>query len=434
MKNSVRHALALVVVFVSLPLFGFTQSGFGTFIGNGVPMGHEWITRRAAMEVLLGRDPIMPPDPNDPRLVWTKGLAKNLDVSSPGAQAEIARILSKPNNESRYESRYQLVYDSIMGERWVDIGGFNVTSSKIPGNVNCWDNAAQEPAEVQYDHFMRRFDDSEHSGGSAGRDDGGIHAATESQKRFVQYFVDAAMAAPAQILMWDGGGSSDPEQVDRNYFLMGRAAHLFEDSFSSEHTVRLSKDNHERVRQVKSYLCALGSEQHSHATSAVLDYTSGDVIWLPGTSAATGLANYRPSLMKTTALVAMEATKDLWAAFIRTMGTPMSDRRAKAESEANALVKNWLSFDPVEMQAWYEDRQPPRPDVRPRRRANRHGTEAVGLHDRPRREVRTPAGEGRRDRASTRGSVSSTRWRTKAIRMSSIRSSISSTTGSGKAN
>lgn len=330
------------------PARGFTQSGGGTAISNTYPMGHEWITRRAAVELLLGNDPIVPADPNDPRRAWTKGLAKNLDLSGPGAQAEVARIKGLGASDSRYQSLYRPVFDSIVGERWVDIGGFNVSNSNLAGNTNCWDAVAQEPAEIQYDHFMRRYDDS---GGA-----GGVQAAQQSQQRFVRYFVDAVMAPRTSMLAWDGGGSTARERVDRNYFLMGRAAHLFQDSFSSEHTVRLPADNHETVRQVKSYLCAYGSEQHSHGSGPVLDYTSGDAIWLPGTQwSGTTWATYKPSFMKTTALVAMEATKDLWAAFIRTMGTPVDQRRAKAEAEAQTLVKNWLSFNSGEMLRWYDD-------------------------------------------------------------------------------
>lgn len=329
--------------------FAFTQSGFGTMIGNFVPMGHEWITRRAAIELLLGadHDPVVKPDPKDPRRRWTKGLAKNLSLK--GAEAEVLRIKGLAEKEKRYQSTYRPVFDAIMGERWVDIGGYNVVNSMI-GQVNCWDAVAQEPAEIQEDHFMRRYDDS---GGQ-----GGVRAASEGQKRFIRYFVEAAMAPPTSMLVWDGGGTPAlKEKVDRNYFLMGRAAHLFEDSFSSEHTVRIQNatDNLERVRQVKSYLCAFGSEQHTHSKEAILDYSSGDVIWLPDSKwAGTNWQTYKPSNMKDTALVAMEATKDLWAAFIRTMAVPRDQRKAKAEAEAQTLVDNWLSFDAGEMLTWYD--------------------------------------------------------------------------------
>lgn len=337
--------VALCLFIAATPALAFTQKGFGTAIGSGVPIGHEWLTRRAAVELLYPSDPLVPPDPNDPRKAWTRGLAKNLDLT--GAQQEVDRLKAQKIDDSYYYSPFQAVFAAVVGERWVDIGGFNVTNSMIPGNTNCWDAVAQEPVEIQYDHFMRRYDDI---GGA-----GGVTAARESQNRFVQYFVEAATAPAAQMLVWDGGGSTALVQVDRNYFLFGRAAHLFEDSFSTEHTVRLDTDP-ERVQQVKSYLCAFGSEQHTHSNAATLDFTSGDVIWLPGTRWVGGsVSTFKPSFMKTHALVAMEATKDLWAAFLRTMALPPEQREARARTEATALVQNWLSFDEKQMRGWYDD-------------------------------------------------------------------------------
>ena len=354
MRNLKRplSALCSVVLFlmplaVSPPAAAFTQSGATTFMGSGIPMGHEWLTRRAAIELLLGpnNDPVVPKDPKDPRYnptTWTQGMAHNLDLSS--AQSEVKRIKGLTYNDPRYASTYKPIFDSIIGERWVDLGGFNVTSSTL-GSYNCFDAVAQEPVEIQYDHFMRQYNDS----GNAG----GVNAATQSQKRFINYFVAAAMAPPTQILVWDGGGYAAQYTVDRNYFLMGRAAHLFQDSFSLEHTVRVAGDNYTTIKQVKSYLCALGSEQHSHATPNTFNYSSGDVIWNVGTGLSAGWSAYIPSNMKTNALVAMEGMKDMWAAFIRTMATPLDQRQNKAQSEAQTLVNNWLSFNSSTMGSWY---------------------------------------------------------------------------------
>jgi len=334
------------------PAHAFTQSG-GTWgnYGSKSPMGHEWLTRRAAIELLLGTDPKVANDPKDPRLTWktnpelAKGLARNLDISGSGAQAEVTRIKGQKNSESRYASTYEAVFDAIIGERWVDIAGMNLIGSKF-GAHNCFDTAAQEPAEVQYDHFMRRYDDvDEH---------GGVDAAKGSQQRFIEYFVAAAMAPRTQMLVWDGGASGVTKYtVDRNYFLMGRAAHLLQDSFSLEHTVRIPDDNYSKLRQVKGYICPFGSEQHTHLNP--WDYDSGDVIWVKSASWYPGWSSYKPSAMRINALVAMEASKDLWAAFIRTMGTPSSEREAKAKAEAQTLVNNWMHFDENEMMSWYAD-------------------------------------------------------------------------------
>jgi hypothetical protein len=331
------------LVIAALATTGFTQSGVGTVFGNAIPMGHEWITRVAALE-LLGGDPVMQPDAADPRAGWTKGNAKRASLA--GAEAEVKRITSRRVKDGRYESAYAAVLAAIIGERWVDIAGFNITKAQA-AKYNCFDAVAQEAADVQYDHFMRRYDDVDGAGG--------VTAAERSRDRFVQYFVAAATAPAGDMAVWDGGAYSARVTVDRNYFLFGRAVHLFEDSFSPEHTVRLPADNFERVHQVKSYLCAAGSEQHSHAQSAIFDYSSGDVIWKQGTRFAVGWKGYRASNLKPIALVAIEATKDLWAAFVRTMAAPADKRATVARAEATQLADAWMAFDKREMTAWYDD-------------------------------------------------------------------------------
>ena len=351
-RRRIIAALALVFLAATVSGWAYTQSGASIRIANGIPMGHEWVTRMAAIEVMGFSPPTIPdvPDPNDPRPTWSQGRAKNTDISSPGAQAELRRIKGEAYDDSRYASRYKAVFDAIIGQRWVDLAGYNAATSR-----ECWNAVAQEAVEVQYDHFMRRYDDR--------NTQGGVTAARQSQQRFIQFFVAAAMARSDQMSVYDGGVvGSTAVQVNRNYFLFGRAVHLFEDSFSFEHTVRIPDDNYTRIRQVKSYLCAPGSEQHTHKMSAVLDYSSGDVIWNPGTQLDSGWRSYKASNMKNartnlvqgTPLTAVEATKDLWAAFIRVMGTPYAQREAMARSEAQTLVNNWLNFEEREMLTWYD--------------------------------------------------------------------------------
>ncbi|WP_205691940.1 hypothetical protein [Caulobacter soli] len=341
-------AALLVGLGAAWPGGTFTQS-VSLGVGNAIPMGHEWLTRMAAIEV-LGVSPVAPPDqrdPNDPRRGWgpRTGGAWNIALNTPGAQAEAQRLKGHAWNDTRYASRYKAVHDAIIGERWVDFAGYNVITAKT-----CWDAVAQEPADIQYDHFMRRYDDV---GGA-----GGVNAAKASQQRFIQYFVAAATAPKTAITVYDGGATgSAAVTVDKNYFLFGRAVHLFEDSFSSEHTVRVPEDNFIKVRQVKSYVCALGSEQHTHAVSAILNYSSGDVIWKNNVDSRLNptWTSYKASNMKPVALVATEATKDLWAAFIRTMGLPADQRADAARKEAQTLVDHWLSYDKDEMTGWYDN-------------------------------------------------------------------------------
>jgi hypothetical protein len=352
MRASVINGLGAAAIVVAglgaaWPAGTFTQS-VNAGVGNISPMGHEWLTRMAAIEV-LGLSPVSPPDvpdPADPRTGWRPGNGGTWDISlnTPGAQAEARRIRAQAVGETRYAARYKAVHDAIIGERWVDLAGYNAATSNT-----CWNAVAQEPAEVQYDHFMRRYDDA---GGA-----GGVKAAKTSQERFVDYFVAAATAPRTTISVYDGGAAgSAAVSVDKNYFLFGRAMHLFQDSFSSEHTVRIPDDNYIRVRQVKSYLCAVGAEQHAHGMSAVLDYSSGDVIWKNRVDSRLNPAwgAYKASNMRPVALVAAQGTKDLWAAFIRSMGAPMNQRAAVARAEANILVAHWLSYSEPEMLTWYD--------------------------------------------------------------------------------
>lgn len=329
----------------------FSQKGIALGFGDVIPIGHEWITRLSLLELLLHTDPLVGNDPDDPRRGWISGKAKNTALDTPEAKQEVKRILDGKIDDPYYQSTYKAVHAAVIGERWVDIGGFNVSNSKISGafgSVNCFDAAAQEPADIQYDHFMRRYDERGAEGGRT--------AALASRAKFIQYFVTAATSPPGVVTVWDGGGKSLQTTVDRNYFLFGRAAHLFEDSFSSEHTVRSPERDHflEKVVQVKSYLCASGAEQHSQSVGFVLDYQSGDVIWKPGTRFDAGWKSYKPSLMKDTALVAIEASKDLWAAFIRVMGHPIEARAKAAEEEAQRLADTWLALDD-RWSTWYDD-------------------------------------------------------------------------------
>ncbi|CAH9055927.1 hypothetical protein PSECIP111951_01348 [Pseudoalteromonas holothuriae] len=339
-----KMSLCLLMAFAtSTNSIAFTQLG-----GSGtIPMGHEWLTRTAALEI-LDAEHIIAPDPNDPRPTWQNGLAKNIDLST--AYTEIERISAYTNNNIHYQPRFDNIYAAIVGERWVDIAGFNVSSASTdPTGPNCFSAISQEPADLQQDHFMRRYDDV------AGQ--GGVDAARRGQQRFITHFVNAAMAQNKRIKVWDGGGYSAQAEVDHNYFLFGRAVHLFQDSFSPEHTVRLPNDNFEKIWQVKAYLCSEGAEQHSHDTKDVLNFSSGDVIWHEDTRLDSTWNSYKPSSMKPVALVALEASKDLWAAFIRTMAVHPEQREQVARQEAQTLVDNWLSFDEQVMLNWYDNQQ-----------------------------------------------------------------------------
>lgn len=348
-----RIGLLVAALGVGVPgaALGFTQGV--KHAQSAVPMGHEWITRQAAIEV-LGGERAVPADPRDPRKEWPPD-AKAAEPGVAGAPAEVNRIRDRTipkDSDIPFAATYRPVLDAILGERWVDIGGVNLGEARAFDTVDCLDAVTQEPPDVQYDHFMRKPSDVD--------GEGGVRSANESTQRFITYFVAAAMAQDGTLNVWDGGGWSELQTVDRHFFLFGRALHLFEDSFSPDHTVRVDADKYRKVRQVKSYLCANGSEQHAHASpihNASQFYASGDVIWrsMSGKPGSQDWSAYVPSNIRDYALAAIEGTKDAWAAFIRTMAQPRTVREAYARKEAQKVAARWMAFDEAELRGWYSN-------------------------------------------------------------------------------
>lgn len=319
------------------PVWAFTQGAGIEGIGI-IPQGHEWLTVRSALELLGDQSGT---EPTDPRVVNQLPRAERTQLTP----ESIKTFKQERVSEQRYGAQYRPVLDAVLGERWVDIGGFNVAKSKL-SKINCFNAVAQLPDDIQHDHFCRMRNDV---GGQ-----GAIDAITDSQARFIQYFVDAAIAAPGNLKAYDGGGFSEAITVNRNYFLLGRAIHLFEDSFSSDHAVRLPADGYKKVHGIKTYLCTLKSDQHGHelplAINPKADYREiGDVIWQSRD------LTWQPSNAKLNALVAVEGTKDVWAAFIRVMAAPTEQRASLAQTEAQAIAQTWLSFDPAEVKQRYDD-------------------------------------------------------------------------------
>ena len=320
----------------------FTQKG----LGGAIPTGHEWLTTLSAIE-LFGAE-WQPSPEGDPRRMgpppaW---LADTSGLAALQRSPLLKSLLAAPKKDNYYHSTYEFIYAAIIGQRWVDIAGVNVLKAKWAKH-NCWDAVAQEDDNVQYDHFMRRF--KEHGA------ERGASAADSATARFIRYFVAAATAKAIQMKVWDGGGNSRETLVHSNFFLFGRALHLFQDSFSPEHTVRLAEDGYRQVRQVKSYMCSRGSEQHLQDQMKVINYESGDVIWTPRSRRRIGKKNLRASNMKTIALVATEATKELWIAFLTSLNAPQIHRADVARQQAEALARRWFSYHPDEMAGWYKD-------------------------------------------------------------------------------
>jgi hypothetical protein len=360
---------------LSSQAFAFTQYSAGT-----MPMGHEWITRLAWYELFgtrqkLNGDPVCKAQEGDPRNDIEKSriqMAQNLTMPTDARWFYEADTWKKDWRGKAYRytgmsfdkwyERYGVdnlaVYSAIMGVRWVDISGFNILQAKgikelYSLEADPWSAVAQETGGVQCHHYMRKWDEV---GGK-----GGVSAAKSSCAAFKEFFVNAVLAENALVTVLDGGGSTEKVNVDHGFFLLGRALHVFQDAFSSEHTVRSDLDNYRTVRQVKSYLCAPGSEQHDHELVNIVGFLSGDVVWTRASYknfAEVGWRSYRAFNMKPLALVATEGTKDVFAAYLRSrlQARLLSKHylRKWAEAEADILIQNWLSYDAGRMEEWYK--------------------------------------------------------------------------------
>ncbi|KAI9002213.1 hypothetical protein DFJ74DRAFT_697090 [Hyaloraphidium curvatum] len=218
-----------------------------------------------------------------------------------------------------------------MGQRWVDIGGFSIVRPR--GKV-CWDSITQSQAHVQYSHFLRQADDV---GGK-----GALKALRAVRLRFKLAFLAAATAKATPIDFWDGGAASVRRTALRPFFLLGRAAHLLQDSFSTEHGIRDASDGFRTVLGIKSYLCTQDSAQHTHRPPVKNDH--GDVIWLDP-SAMDVATDFGAGNVKPEAAAARDAMRDMWAGFLRARSVKSSGRSKAAQREADAIIKKWFSFD-----------------------------------------------------------------------------------------
>lgn len=349
----------------------FTQNS-----ARAIPVGHEWVTRIAFYELLKPhgiRDPKWKNSwNNDPRKSWNnRRKAQNTDLSK--AMGTIQRIvnnnqyrrsfLNKPlNDKALYKTfgvDHRVIFSAIMGVRWVDLSGYNVGIEMV-SNLDCWSAVNQDAQGVQTHHFLREWNES--------GPEGGIKAIKRAHTDFKRFFVAAVVAYGKQnefdlTTIMDGGLWRAKANVLLPYFLLGRAFHLFQDSFSLEHAIRSQDDDFRSVREVKSYCCTPGSEQHKHDNISILDYTSDDVIWkesliLSDISWYKKWENYKPANMKDLPLVAVEGTKDVWAAFFRAAmgnGNNAARMKAAAEKEADHLIQNWLSYSEEGVRNWYKD-------------------------------------------------------------------------------
>jgi hypothetical protein len=291
-KRRVRWALiagAAAFVMSGSGAWAFTQKSPVT------PIGHEWLTVEGA-----------------------KAIAKEFPELNP-PKNEITGKSAACRACDQYGTKSHAVWSAVMGQRWIDIMGFVKEKALTPWG--CLDPVAQDPEEVQYDHFLRGRKDV----GDQGRE----KAIRESIQRFERYFLAAAAAKDETIWFTDGGAAAADYKALKPYFYFGRALHLFQDSFSPEHAVR----DGSKVYDIKSYLCTEKSLQHVHDLPVALlkNYGVGDVLWKSPVKSASR-DNLRPH-----GELALRATTDLWRAFMRAR---KSTEAAKAE--VKSLLARWF--------------------------------------------------------------------------------------------
>lgn len=337
---------------VSSDAAAFSQSSPAT------PMGHEFVTVASALELLAQ------PPPTKALLIKDKGSNVVSAVSTwlaahvPHAEAmsqwsatyrpafhkllndghrKMLMASSKTDDWPRderggYGARYYNIWSATMGQRWVDLGGFNVVRS-----TKCWEAITQMGDAQQPDHFLRRRNDIGQPGA--------IAAIEAAKANFKKYFVEAVLADPQDketIVFRDGGVEVTKALAARKaYFLFGRAAHLFQDSFSAEHGVRDPANHFQTLLDIKSYVCTLNSPGHTHDKPT--NGHHGDVIWNQDIGALSH--DMSAKNMKPYAVIAMLAMEELWATFLWARATPQ-DHKKMAESLADQMAAKWMSYDP----------------------------------------------------------------------------------------
>lgn len=331
------------------------------------PSGHEWITAVAGREA-LGDPSIWSSLEDDPRKVAT--FPRSIAPPLPPDVVARMRAQTVPNADPNhyYYAGYKSVFSAVVGQRWVDIGGFNVSNAlawdktKVGVALNlvnggpdayakgCFDPVAQLPDDIQEDHFLRTWNQTGFEGIQT--------AAIESRDRFITYFVAAADAPAGDMKVWDGGTWAESAVVDRQYFLLGRALHLLQDSYSQDHTDRpelRGAPDDRVVFGIHSYACTMQSDQHPHygfvAFTSGNWETMGDIIWKARTQP------YSPGNVKVMPMEAIEASKEAFIYFTMAINEPDPlSRHNKAVSYAREITAHYLRLDQNGAQALFASR------------------------------------------------------------------------------
>jgi hypothetical protein len=203
----------------------------------------------------------------------------------------------------------------------------------FPAQQRCLLAVAQDNDDVQYDHALRKKNEA---GGP-----GGIAAIEGIRDRLVSRFVAAALAEEADIDIADGGAAQDHYRTSKAYFLLGRALHIVQDSFSTFHGTRHPPDYRSLI-QVNSYVCTPNAPVHPHVTPGVRDLLwsdarpNGDIIWNDGCKPETA------ECLKVEYVAAVDASTDLWGGFLQARQAKAEERETLARQIVNAFLDTWM--------------------------------------------------------------------------------------------
>lgn len=261
----------------------------------------------------------------------------------------------------------------VLGNRWVDIMGFNLVP--FTSDFRCFSSVAQDQDAVMYDHFLRM----EANVGPEGR----IHAIEGSIERYKGLLKQAVERRESSVSLVTDGDIvvTTYQDVPLAYFLLGRAMHLLQDSFSPEHTERLTTDFDStgrplssKVVDITSYRCMPGVyKEHTHdvqvravhnggvATQFAVEHgivaarEHGDLIWNAptATNEQAQLAELLKGdtqnvatvgkYLKQAPLHAVFASADLFETFLGARAAIAAGRKADADSLIAAHVTRWFS-------------------------------------------------------------------------------------------
>jgi hypothetical protein len=287
--------------------------------GLATPMGHEFLCVESARQ--LGKS--VPELGNQSKMQIARVFKENRGVIE-----KLRTLKSKLGSKSNMKAEIRLVREytagkrytnlaalsAAVGQRWVDLMGFSV-----PYYFSCFNAVAQLPNDIMPDHFMRRHGDV----GPEGR----RRAHAEGVRRLRVYFLRAVQARSDLVPVVDASVTQGHFLVQRDTYLLGRAFHLLQDSFSPEHTIRTGPGLR-LIAEIKHYGCLTGTFQHSHAKPLMQNRKkNGDIIWL----------NWTNHKLTRVAQAALRASKDLWRAFYAAKANPST-----AHQQIDKVIAKWF--------------------------------------------------------------------------------------------